>query len=194
MINWFKGLSSNAQVGLAMVPLALIVFGVSAAKAPDTKQITNTNTKTQQSEPKITTKMVDEEQQIPFSSSTVESNSMPKGTSKVTTPGVNGKQIVSYEIIYKDGVEQSKTEKSARVIVQPVNRVTTVGTYVAPPPPPAPAPAPRASSNCDPNYSPCIPNVSYDLDCPDIGRRVSVIGYDKHRLDRDGDGVGCESY
>jgi hypothetical protein len=33
-----------------------------------------------------------------------------------------------------------------------------------------------------------------DLDCADIGHRVIITGPDYHRLDRDGDGVGCESY
>jgi hypothetical protein len=33
----------------------------------------------------------------------------------------------------------------------------------------------------------------YDLDCPDVGRPVSVPGADPHRLDADNDGVGCES-
>lgn len=32
----------------------------------------------------------------------------------------------------------------------------------------------------------------YDLDCPDVGRPVSVPGADPHGLDRDNDGVGCE--
>lgn len=49
-------------------------------------------------------------------------------------------------------------------------------------------------SNCNPNYSPCIPNTSYDLDCADIGKSVRVIGNDEYRLDRDKDGRGCESY
>lgn len=33
----------------------------------------------------------------------------------------------------------------------------------------------------------------YDLHCPDVGHPVSAPGADPHRLDRDGDGVGCES-
>jgi hypothetical protein len=36
--------------------------------------------------------------------------------------------------------------------------------------------------------------VSYDLDCPDIGHSVVVVGVDVYRFDADGDGVGCESY
>ena len=51
------------------------------------------------------------------------------------------------------------------------------------------------TSSCDPNYSGyCVPNVSYDLDCPDIGHMVYVVGVDRHRFDADNDGYGCESY
>ena len=58
-------------------------------------------------------------------------------------------------------------------------------------PPAAPQPAPPAAS-CNPNYTPCVPNVPYDLDCADIGFTVHVIGVDVYRLDGDGDGLGCE--
>lgn len=33
-----------------------------------------------------------------------------------------------------------------------------------------------------------------DLDCADVRHKVKVTGDDPHRLDRDGDGWGCESY
>ena len=49
--------------------------------------------------------------------------------------------------------------------------------------------------SCDPNYTGyCVPIVSYDLDCADIGHSVIVVGIDHHGFDDDGDGVGCESY
>lgn len=51
-----------------------------------------------------------------------------------------------------------------------------------------------ATGGCDPNYTPCVPQVPYDLDCKDIGFSVTVIGYDVHGFDRDKDGWGCESY
>lgn len=50
------------------------------------------------------------------------------------------------------------------------------------------------SSDCLPNYSPCVPDAGYDLDCPQIGHQVHVIGPDIYHLDADGDGIGCESY
>jgi micrococcal nuclease len=61
-----------------------------------------------------------------------------------------------------------------------------------------PKPKPKATtapkSDCHPSYSPCVPNVGHDLDCPDIGFQVRVKGPDTYRLDRDHDGFGCESY
>jgi hypothetical protein len=52
------------------------------------------------------------------------------------------------------------------------------------------------NSNCDANYAGCIPVFSSDVDCSDIKRLglapVRVVGRDLHRLDRDGDGIGCD--
>ncbi len=48
--------------------------------------------------------------------------------------------------------------------------------------------------DCNPNYSGCVENSSYDLDCSDIEFEVEVLGYDEYGLDRDDDGYGCESY
>lgn len=53
---------------------------------------------------------------------------------------------------------------------------------------------PHFKKDCDPNYSPCVTYVNYDLDCPEIGHQVSVEGVDRYRLDGDRDGVGCETY
>jgi hypothetical protein len=53
---------------------------------------------------------------------------------------------------------------------------------------------PQEPSGCDPNDTGCVPNVAYDLDCADIGFSVQVTGVDHHGFDREGDGIGCESY
>jgi len=58
---------------------------------------------------------------------------------------------------------------------------------------------PKASntSQCDPNYSPCIPISVADLNCPDLYARgissIRVIGVDVHEFDRDRDGIACEA-
>lgn len=61
-------------------------------------------------------------------------------------------------------------------------------------PPPTYTPPAPARSTCNPNYSGCVANSSYDLDCSDVGQQVKVIGNDEYGLDRDNDGYGCESY
>ncbi len=54
---------------------------------------------------------------------------------------------------------------------------------------------PPAGSKCHPSYTPCVPNAGHDLDCKDIGFKVTIIGPDEYRLDgSDHDGLGCESY
>lgn len=59
-----------------------------------------------------------------------------------------------------------------------------------------PSPSTDAGNYCDPNYQGCIPLFPPDLDCPDIKSKglapVRVIGRDVHKLDRDGDGIGCD--
>jgi micrococcal nuclease len=51
-------------------------------------------------------------------------------------------------------------------------------------------------AGCDSNYAGCVPVSSVDLDCVDIKRLglapIRVIGIDVHKLDRDGDGIGCD--
>ena len=62
-----------------------------------------------------------------------------------------------------------------------------------------PPPAPQTESQCDPNYSPCVP-IASDVDCaggkgngPEFVKGpVKVIGKDIYKLDGDHDGIGCE--
>jgi micrococcal nuclease len=51
------------------------------------------------------------------------------------------------------------------------------------------------NKTCDTNYEGCVPLFPPDLDCSEIRRLglnpVKVIGKDVHRLDQDGNGIGC---
>jgi hypothetical protein len=49
-----------------------------------------------------------------------------------------------------------------------------------------------SSAGCDPNYTGCVPDVGYDVDCAEVDGPVEVIGDDVDGLDGDGDGVACE--
>ena len=48
---------------------------------------------------------------------------------------------------------------------------------------------------CHPAYSPCVLQTEWDRDCIDIGFKVALTGRDDpYRLDRDGNGIGCETF
>jgi micrococcal nuclease len=59
-------------------------------------------------------------------------------------------------------------------------------------------PPTQNTGKCDPNYSgACVPPYPPDLDCDDLRARalalpVRVVAFDPHRLDGDGDELGCE--
>ena len=73
----------------------------------------------------------------------------------------------------------------------PNDSITTISTVVT-----ATMKASAAGVKCDPNYAGCIPVSAVDLDCGDMKQLglapVRVIGMDIHKLDRDGDGIGCD--
>lgn len=59
-------------------------------------------------------------------------------------------------------------------------------------PPPPSEPIPDRSATDGLGEYPAWNGV--DLDCSDVRHRVRVTGRDPHRLDQDGNGIGCESY
>jgi hypothetical protein len=95
--------------------------------------------------PIVTTQLVTTTSEIPFASTTVQDGNLAKGSSRVTTAGVNGVMTTTYKVTLTDGKETSRVQVSQTVTTAPVNQMTSVGTYVAPPAPAAPAaPAPAA--------------------------------------------------
>ena len=149
--------------------------------------------------PRRTVEMEEVREPIPFETREVEDSSLDLGTRVLATAGVDGVRRITYEVVYEDGREVSRTEVSNVISAQPVHEVTAVGTWVEPPPPPAPE-ASGSGSGCDPNYSgACVP-IAYDVDCAGgsgngpayVGGPVYVVGWDIYDLDRDGDGVACD--
>jgi hypothetical protein len=174
--NWLKKQSVGNKILLGVVASFALLAVAGAASEPNKPA------------PKVTHKTITETVEVPFDKTTVEDPTLAKGTTKVTTTGINGSNLLTYDVTYTDGKQTAKTLKNTVEKIQPTAEVTAIGTYIPPPPPPP------SSPSCIPSYSPCVPNVSYDLDCPDIGFRVSVHGADPYNLDADNDGIGCERY
>lgn len=86
----------------------------------------------------------------------------------------------------------------------PTTKAPTTKTPTTRPPatrPPTKQPTTRPpAGNCNPNYSPCVPNDPVDVDCKGgsgngpsyVQGPVRVTGTDVYGLDTDDDGIGCE--
>jgi hypothetical protein len=102
---------------------------------------------------------------------------------------------LNVDTLERAALKRVLTACPARTVTVAVLPAAASSPAPAPAPAPVPAPAPAPGGACDPNYAgSCVPIVSYDLDCDDIGHRVTVVGVDIHHFDSDGDGIGCESY
>jgi len=145
MLHKFKALSKLKKTGLGIAAL-LIVAAIAGGNQPpkqanltlqnaDSKaagSLQNSGDSAQKKAPAITTQTITETQPIPFSSTTVNDSSLAKGTTKVTTAGIDGVSTLTYKVTYTDGQQTDKELIGQTTTTQPVTQVTHVGTYVAP--------------------------------------------------------------
>jgi hypothetical protein len=159
----------------------------SPSSAPTTQASSVAPSPTLAASPTIEKRTVVEKQAIPFATKRVSDPKLPKGTTRVTTRGVAGIKTLTYEVAFTDGVQTGKKLLRQQVTKQPVTQIIAVGTKV--------------TQQCDPNYSgACVP-IASDVDCAGgsgdgpayVQGPVRVIGRDIYDLDRDGDGIGCDS-
>jgi len=205
MIKKLKSMSRKSKVGVAFG--VFLFFAILTPSAENNNQNNKTfdsesSQQTQQvidateKQPIVITETKTEttKKQVPYESLTKNDSNLEKGRSVKSVAGVTGEQTILYNVTYRDGMEVDRQEVSNILSLAPVDEITLIGTktvYVAPVPVYS---APQQSGNCDPNYTPCVPQSSLDLNCGDIRTMVRVIGSDRHRFDRDNDGYGCESY
>lgn len=188
--SWFSDLSWIARISILSSLVLGGIFTVSAISTsqdtPDANPLVNTIKDTV---PIITTKIETETESIPFTKQTIESDSLANGTTELQTAGIDGIKTTTYTITLTDGIETNRTSLE-KITQEPVTEITLLGTYIEPV---------KTTSNCDPNYSGCVP-IASDVDCGGgsgngpayVYGAVQVIGDDIYELDRDGDGWGCE--
>ncbi|MDT0166519.1 transglycosylase family protein [Actinotalea sp. AC32] len=83
--------------------------------------------------------------EIPFESTTEETDELYVGQRRTAVEGVVGERTVVHRVILVDGQEESRVQLSDTVTRAPVTEVVRTGTKERPKP--VPAPAPRASSS-----------------------------------------------
>ena len=76
---------------------------------------------------RVTVKSETVTETIPYETETSYSDSMYKGTQKVTREGVNGEKEVVYEITFVNGKEESRKKVEEKILKNPVNKKIIVG-------------------------------------------------------------------
>ena len=201
----------SRKLGVLLMAGAVIALAVGGGLAPkkvepsalqfssETEQQSPSPTPSSRA-PVVKTEDVVVTEAVPFEATTVDDPTLAAGTTQVTTVGVPGIRTITYRVTTTDGRETKRVVVSDVVTVPPVSQVTSNGTYVAPPPV-APVPFADAGSGCDSNYSgACVP-IASDVDCAGgsgngpayVSGPVYVVGSDIYDLDRDGDGIACDT-
>lgn len=72
------------------------------------------------------------EEVIPYEVIYKDDSSMPKGTEKVITKGIDGRELVTESVIVENGAEVERKELSREVLTKKVDKVVKKGTKVAP--------------------------------------------------------------
>jgi hypothetical protein len=128
---------------------------------------------------------------------TISDTTMPTETLATPAPTTRPAPATSVEATVRPTTTARTT--TARTTTVPATRrpTTTVPTTTITTQPTQPSPT--VGSDCDRNYSGCVP-IASDVDCAGgsgngpayVRGPVNVIGIDIYRLDADHDGVGCD--
>lgn len=77
---------------------------------------------------KVDTKDLVEKQPINFDTVVENDENLDSSVQKVKSEGVKGEKEITYQVVYKDGVEVSRNAKSTKTITEPQNKVVVKGT------------------------------------------------------------------
>jgi hypothetical protein len=174
-VSWWKGLSVNAQRSTIGIAVVLLVAAINGFGANEDETVTDSA----DSAPTETVAYLD------FSDCYL--NELDVELCALDYEPTDSYE--TFEACFDDTIDRAFCEE----YFVPATAATLPPTTVFIPPPPAPA-----ASNCNPNYSGCVPNAS-DVDCaggsgngPAYTGPVQVTGVDVYDLDADGDGLACE--
>lgn len=191
--GWFLALTVGKKIAVAAASTvtALTTAGVVMPVQENQPQNPPVEPVTQS----VEIKKVTELEAIKCKTKKIKDEFLDKGDTEVQQECINGEKEITYEVTLTDGTETDRKLISEEVVKKAQDKIVAIGTYEAPevtlPPPP--------STNCDPNYSGCVP-IASDVDCAGgsgngpayVSGPITVIGSDIYGLDRDGDGIACE--
>ncbi|RSX54519.1 lytic transglycosylase [Bifidobacterium dolichotidis] len=76
---------------------------------------------------RVTHDRIEEHESIPFETRTVVDATLAPGETKVMQAGVNGERVATYDVVYVDGKEESRTLVSENVVKAALDQVIAVG-------------------------------------------------------------------
>jgi uncharacterized protein YabE (DUF348 family) len=77
---------------------------------------------------KVETKDLVEKESIKFDTIVEKDANLDSSVQKVKSEGNNGEKEITYQVVYKDGVEASRNVKSTKTILEPQNEIVVKGT------------------------------------------------------------------
>jgi resuscitation-promoting factor RpfB len=165
------------------------VTATQVASAPASASVTPSmvSSAPPQASPVVKKRIVTSRRAIPFKTMRVNDSTLSKGSTRVRSQGVRGVEILTYKVTFRNGIQVHKELVRKIIVRAPVTRVIAVGT--------------KETQQCDPNYSgACVP-IASDVDCAGgsgngpayIQGPLTVTGSDIYGLDRDGDGIACDT-
>jgi surface rod structure-forming protein G len=166
-----------------IVLVLLILVGLTVPSQPAKNQpvhLTTAKTSVKTATPTITEKTETQTKSIAFTSSTVQDSNLAKGTTQVTTVGVNGAETLTYQVTYTNGKLTSQKLTSTVITTQPINQVTSIGTYVAP-----------AQTTTTPASPSCYP-LTNGGNCYEPGEYCRTSDYGTSGVAGDGESITCE--
>lgn len=114
----------------------------------------NPNNSSSVQESKVVTKTEVKEEKIPFETKQENDATLAVGQTKTKQDGTEGVKELKYSVTYQDGKEVKRSLVSETVTVEPIVKITSVGTKAS-------APTPSTNSgytNVDGNYVPSPSN------------------------------------
>ncbi len=130
--SWFKGLSAGGKA-IALISGSVLTFGVvSAATNPSSSPNNPPASSESAAYSKVETREEVTTESIPYTSTTVQDNTLPSGTSQVKVAGVNGERTKTWSVTYTNGQETHRSLVSEVVTRAATDEVVAQGTYTAP--------------------------------------------------------------
>jgi hypothetical protein len=154
-------------------------------------------------QPKVETKTITETEVIRCEEQRVDDDTIILGEEVVERECQDGVRTITYEATFTNSKETKREKTKEEVTTQPVHKLVKVGTRVeseetieatlSPTPASSSQPAPAASSRPTPSTSTYYENCTAAKDAGVAPIYIGQPGY-RPELDRDRDGVACETY